>query len=78
MKRKRPEIGYQKDELLVETTALNLRFNRHFDVEHNILLYEYAKDKEVEFIYRMNRVVEKAIDTSVYIGMEDIKLLCEQ
>tara|TARA_B100000214_G_scaffold375590_1_gene363029 strand:+ start:7746 stop:7982 length:237 start_codon:yes stop_codon:yes gene_type:complete len=78
MKRKRPEIGYQKDELLVETTALNLSFNRRFEVEHNILLYEYAKDKEAEFIYRMNRIVEKAIDTGIYIGMEDIKLLCEQ
>lgn len=78
MKRKRPEIGYQKDELLIETTALNLNFNRCFDIEHNILLYNYAKDKDAEFIYRLNRIVEKAIDTGIYIGMEDIKLLCEQ
>ncbi len=78
MKRKRPEIGYQKDELLIETTALNLNFNRCFDIEHNILLYNYAKDKDAEFIYRLNRIVEKAIDTCIYIGMEDIKLLCEQ
>jgi len=78
MKRKRPEIGYQKDELLIETTALNLNFNRCFDIEHNILLYNYAKDKDAEFIYRLNRIVEKAIDTCNYIGMEDIKLLCEQ
>lgn len=78
MKRKRPEIGYQKDELLIETTALNLHFNRCFDIEHNILLYNYAKDKDAEFIYRLNRIVEKAIDTGIYIGMEDIKLLCEQ
>jgi predicted amidohydrolase len=78
MKRKRGDmIGYQKDELLLETTALNISFNICFDIEHNIILFEYAKTKEVEVIFCLNRIVKQAIDSEKYIGMQDIILLCE-
>ncbi len=78
MKRKRGDmIGYEKDELLVETTALNINFNRCFNVEHNILLFEYAKNKESEVIFRLNQIVKQAIESEKYIGMQDIILLCE-
>lgn len=78
MKRKRGDmIGYQKDELLVETTALNIRFNVCFDIEHNIILFEYAKSKDVEVIFFLNQIVKQAIDSENYIGMQDIILLCE-
>ena len=78
MKRKRGDmIGYEKDELLVETTALNLRFNRCFDIEHNIHIYEYAKDKEVEVIFHLNHIIRQAIESETYIGMNDIILLCQ-
>jgi len=74
MKRKR-ETGFHKDELLLQTTALNLSFNRTFDIEHNIYLYEFAKDKDEELIYKLNNIVQQAIDTEQYIGMEDIKYI---
>lgn len=78
MKRKRGDmIGYQKDELLVETTALNLNFNRCFGVEHNTLLFQYAKDKGPDLIYKLNHIVKQAIETEKYIGMQDIIILCE-
>ena len=78
MKRKRGDmIGYQKDELLVETTALNLSFNRCFCIEHNTLLFEYAKDKEPDLIFKLNHIVKQAIETEKYIGMQDIIILCE-
>jgi len=72
MKRKR-ETGYSKDELLLETTSLNLVFNRCFDIEHNILIYEYAKSRDIECIYNINQLVKQCIETEKYIGMEDIK-----
>ena len=78
MKRKRGDmIGYQKDELLVETTALNLSFNRCFDIEHNIHIYEYAKTKEAEVIFQLNHIIKQAIESEKYIGMNDIIILCE-
>lgn len=78
MKRKRGDmIGYQKDELLLETTALNLSFNRCFDIEHNIHIYEYAKTQETEVIFQLNHIIKQAIESEKYIGMEDIILLCE-
>jgi hypothetical protein len=78
MKRKRGDmIGYQKDELLLQTTSLNLMFNRTFSLEHNILIFEYAKTKEVEFIFKLNHVVKQAIENETYIGMDDIKKICQ-
>lgn len=78
MKRKRGDmIGYQKDELLTETTSLNLMFNRTFSVDHNILIFEYAKSKDAEAIYKINHIVKQAIENETYIGMDDIKKLCE-
>ena len=72
MKRKR-EIGYSKDELLLEISYLNLAYNRCFNIAHNILLYQHAKDKNVEYIYEMNQIVKKCIDTEKYKDLEDIK-----
>lgn len=78
MKRKRGEIGYQKDELLVETTALNLSYNRRFQLDHNTFIYEYAKNKSPEFIYDVNRLVEKLIQDGKYTEMHDLISLCEK
>tara|TARA_B100000925_G_C21996574_1_gene469197 strand:+ start:2129 stop:2371 length:243 start_codon:yes stop_codon:yes gene_type:complete len=76
MKRKRNCIvGYQKDELLVETTSLNLEYNRVFDLEHNILIYELAKDKSVEIIYDINELIKKNIEEQKYMDIEMIKQL---
>jgi|TARA_B110000008_G_C16636689_1_gene430827 hypothetical protein len=78
MKRKRGDmIGYQKDELLVETTSLNLMYNRAFHLEHNTLIFEYAKTKEVEFIFNLNALIRQTIENETYIGMEDIKIICQ-
>tara|TARA_B110000008_G_C16948874_1_gene555575 strand:- start:566 stop:802 length:237 start_codon:yes stop_codon:yes gene_type:complete len=74
MKRKR-ETGYSKDELLLETTYLNLSYNRCFNISHNILIWEYAKDQDLEIIYDINQLVKKCIETEKYIGLEDIKTL---
>ena len=70
-------IGYQKDELLTETTSLNLMFNRTFSVDHNVFIFKYAKTKEAEDIYKINHLVKQAIENQTYIGMEDIKKICE-
>ena len=70
-------IGYQKDELLTETTSLNLMFNRTFYVDHNVFIFEYAKTKEAEDIYKINHLVKQAIENETYIGMDDIKKICE-
>lgn len=78
MKRKRGEIGYQKDELLIETTALNLSYNRYFQLEHNTYIYEYAKTKTPEFIYNVNRIIEQLILDGNYIEMDALKSLCEK
>lgn len=76
MKRKRNCIvGYQKDELLVETTSLNLEYNRVLDLEHNILIYELAKDKSVEIIYDINELIKKNIEEQKYMDIEMIKQL---
>jgi hypothetical protein len=78
MKRKRGDmIGYQKDELLLQTTSLNLMFNRTFSLEHNILIFEYAKTKEAEFIFRLNHLIKQAIENDIYIGMDDIRKICQ-
>ena len=78
MKRKRGDmIGYQKDELLLQTTSLNLMFNRTFSLEHNILIFEYAKTKEAEFIFKLNHFVKQAIENETYIGMDDIRKICQ-
>jgi hypothetical protein len=78
MKRKRGDmIGYQKDELLLQTTSLNLMFNRTFSLEHNILIFEYAKTKEAEFIFKLNHLVKQAIENETYIGMDDIRKICQ-
>lgn len=77
MKRKRGDtIGYQKDELLLETTSLNLMFNRVFNIEHNIYIFEYAKGREVEDIYNINQMVRHSIENNKYIGMDDIYKAC--
>jgi hypothetical protein len=54
MKRKRDSVGYEKDEMLTETTALNLQYNRTFGLDHNILIYDCFKDKTPEAIYEVN------------------------
>jgi len=76
MKRKRDCIvGYEKDELLVETTALNLKYNRVFQLEHNILIYNFAKDQSVEIIYDLNELLKKNIEEQEYMDIEGIKQL---
>ncbi len=74
MKRKR---DYQKDELLVETTSLNLMYSRTFQLEHNALIFEYAKTKDVEFILNLNQLIRQTIENETYIGMDDIKIICQ-
>lgn len=77
MKRKRGEtIGYQKDELLLETTSLNLKYNITFQLETNTHIYQYAKDKDVEIIYKLNEIIRRAISDEHYIDMEAIKRIC--
>jgi hypothetical protein len=70
-------IGYQKDELLLQTTSLNLMFNRTFSLDHNILIFEYAKTKDAEFIFKLNHMLTQAIENETYIGMDDIRKICE-
>lgn len=75
MKRKRGGmIGYQKDELLTETAALNLMFNRVFFIEHNILILLHAKTLEVEKVWKLNQLIKQCIESETYIGLEDMKL----
>lgn len=76
MKRKRDsDEGYSKDELLLRTTALNLSYNRCFNIPHNILIYDLVKDKDLEYIYEVNQIVEECIETEKYMELEDIKRL---
>lgn len=76
MKRKRDsDEGYSKDELLLRTTALNLSYNRCFNISHNILIYDLVKDKDLEYIYEVNQIVEECIETEKYMELEDIKRL---
>jgi hypothetical protein len=72
MKRKR-NIGYNRDELLTETTSLNLMYNRTFDLDHNIHIYSIAKDMGVENIYTLNQHLKTIINEGKYYTLEDIK-----
>lgn len=74
MKRKR-NIGYNRDELLTETTSLNLMYNRTFDLDHNIHIYCIAKDMEVENIYKLNQIVKTILSEEKYYTLEEIKQL---
>ena len=74
MKRKRDSmVGYEKDELLTETTALNLQYNRTFGLDHNILIYDYFKDKTPEAIYEVNLLLKQNIEDLNYMDLEQIK-----
>lgn len=73
MKRKRDSVGYEKDELLTETTALNLQYNRTFGLDHNILIYECFKDKTPEAIYEVNLLLKQNIADLNYMDLEQIK-----
>ncbi len=75
MKRKRDLEGYSKDELLLQTTTLNLSYNRCFNIPHNILIYDLVKDKDLEYIYEVNQIVEDCIEKEKYMELEDIKRL---
>lgn len=73
MKRKRDSVGYVKDEMLTETTALNLQYNRTFGLDHNILIYDYFKDKTPEAIYEVNLLLKQNIADQNYMNLEQIK-----
>lgn len=74
MKRKRSTIiGYEKDELLNETTSLNLQYNREFNLDTNILIYEFAKDKTPEIVYELNQLLKRNIKEHNYMDMDNIK-----
>tara|TARA_B100001057_G_scaffold101785_1_gene98929 strand:+ start:3164 stop:3406 length:243 start_codon:yes stop_codon:yes gene_type:complete len=74
MKRKRDSIvGYEKDELLVQTTALNLQYNRTFGLDHNILIYDCFKDQTPEAIYELNLLLKQNIDDLNYMDLDQIK-----
>jgi len=74
MKRKRDSmVGYEKDELLTETTALNLQYNRTFGLDHNILIYDCFKDKTPEAIYEVNLLLKQNIADQNYMDLEQIK-----
>jgi len=73
MKRKRDSVGYEKDEMLTETTALNLQYNRTFGLDHNILIYDYFKDKTPEAIYEVNLLLKQNIADQNYMNLEQIK-----
>ena len=73
MKRKRGSVGYEKDEMLTETTALNLQYNRTFGLDHNILIYDYFKDKTPEAIYEVNLLLKQNIADQNYMDLEQIK-----
>ena len=73
MKRKRDSVGYEKDEMLTETTALNLQYNRTFGLDHNILIYDYFKDKTPEAIYEVNLLLKQNIADQNYMDLDQIK-----
>ena len=79
MKRKRDLLDHaygNKDELLVQTTSLNLSYNRTFGLEHNIDIYQYAKDLDPEIIYSINNILTKAIENEKYISLDMLKERC--
>ena len=79
MKRKRDLLDHaygNKDELLVITTSLNLKYNRTFGLEHNIYIYQYAKDLDPEIIYSINNILTKAIENEKYISLDMLKERC--
>lgn len=79
MKRKRDLLDHaygNKDELLVQTTSLNLSYNRTFGLEHNIDIYQYAKDLDPEIIYSINNILTKAIENEKYISLDILKERC--
>ncbi len=79
MKRKRDLLDHaygNKDELLVQTTSLNLTYNRTFGLEHNIDIYQYAKDLDPEIIYSINNILTKAIENEKYISLDILKERC--
>ncbi len=79
MKRKRTQYGSaygNKDELLVKTTSLNLSYNRTFGLEHNIIIYQYAKEQSPETIYFINDILTKAIENQKYISLDILKERC--
>lgn len=73
MKRKRESIGYEKNELLLETTALNLKYNVTFGLDHNIYIYESFKDTDPETIYELNLLLKQNIEQYNYMDLEQIK-----
>lgn len=79
MKRKRDLLDHaygNKDELLVQTTSLNLSYNRTFGLQHNIDIYQYAKDLDHEIIYSINNILTKAIENEKYISLDMLKERC--
>jgi hypothetical protein len=79
MKRKRAQLDSaygNKDELLVKTTSLNLSYNRTFGLEHNIIIYQYAKEQSPETIYFINDILTKAIENQKYISLDILKERC--
>ena len=79
MKRKRDLLDHaygNKDELLVQTTSLNLSYNRTFGLEHIIDIYQYAKDLDPEIIYSINNILTKAIENEKYISLDILKERC--
>lgn len=79
MKRKRTQYDSaygNKDELLVKTTSLNLSYNRTFGLEHNIIIYQYAKEQSPETIYLINDILTKAIENQKYISLDILKERC--
>ncbi len=79
MKRKRTQYDSaygNKDELLVKTTSLNLSYNRTFGLEHNIIIYQYAKEQSPETIYLINDILTKAIENEKYISLDILKERC--
>lgn len=79
MKRKRDLLDHaygNKDELLVITTSLNLQYNRTFGLQHNIDIYQYAKDLDTEIIYYINNILTKTIENEKYISLDILKERC--
>jgi len=72
MKRKR---GYNKADLLVDTTMLNIEYNRVFELEQNVLLFEFARSRTEPEIEYINIIVQEAIKSKNLVSLEIIKEL---
>jgi len=70
MKRKR---DYDKADLLVDTTMLNIEYNRTFGLESNVLLFEFAKSRSKSEIDYINSIVREAIKNNHFVHLEIIK-----